>query len=1082
MLEDLKKELLKLGEIKEGREYCFISPTLAGIIISLKKIERNENFLILCPNEEIAESIKKGIGLFFDESSISIIKQFPISPYEFVPQPFGIKLNIILSFYKFRNFKDQFLIIVAPYLPYPFYNISPLKIKEGEKINYENLSKKLNNYFYRRNPQVKEIGEFSLRGCIIDIFSPNYENPLRIKFSLDEIENIKFFDKESQRSIERIKEIEILPLDFFERGFIEEKKEYFSSKITGFGGRKIIDSFEFPEIFSIFSHNKTKRNGNFICMIYNEKEVFEIWNEKYSEILERANFAKETGYFDLSPEDYFYAPNEEEFNFNCKFNQLFYNDLSVNKIKTKGLGIIPQDLKTFKSDFLELLNENYKIYLLFSHPSHERILKKYLENENLSFPVFIGKDINENIVLPDLKIALISSKTILGEPPSKYKIHIPKDFSYKDEAFLKGDRVVHVDYGIGIYEGLFSIEGKEYAKIRYSDGYLYIPVENLYLLSPYPKIENPPPLDFIGKQTFAKKKKKVQKELKKILKELLELYAIRKITKGISHHPDGILLKEVIDRFPYEETEDQLKVWEEVKLDMEEPYPMDRLIAGDAGFGKTEIAIRASVKAVEGGWQVAILCPTTLLAFQHFRNFKERLKNLPIEVAWLSRFLSKSEQKKIIERVKTGEIDILIGTHRLLSKDLHFKKLGLLIIDEEQRFGVNHKEKIRILKKNIDTLTLTATPIPRTFNMTLLGLKSISLIGTPPPGRFPVETAILKFNPNLIKQAIEYEVKRGGQVYFVHNRIETLDKIYQLLKNLTPNVRFVVTHGQMAEKELEENMIRFVKGEVEGLLTTTIIENGIDIPRANTLIINNAQNFGLAQLYQLRGRVGRSDRQAFCYLLIPPDEKLPESAVLRLKVLEEFTSLGSGFKVAARDFEMRGAGLLLGKAQSGHMEFLGYDMYLRLIEKTINELKGIEEEEEDIEISLKLKYEIPKEYISEEPLRLKAYRMLLEKEPEKLNEIFTDLFGPPPEEVKNLIEIARLRKIMKELKIKKVEKLKDKIAIKLRKDSKLSFEKLLKLVKDENGRFTPDGFILIPAGKEGKDLLYWLINIFESLK
>lgn len=1079
-MDEILQKFLDFEEIREGNTFSSLSPSLSGIVIYLKQKILKERFLILVSSDEEAEKIKSSIEIFSGKDTVNYIPPLPLNPYEFLPQPTGTKLNIIKSFYLFNENKSPFLIINGSFLPFPFPNFRTLKLKLNYEINYEELVDNLNNFFYVRVPQVQEIGEYSLRGSIIDIFSPLYEKPLRFEILIDKINSIRFFDEESQISIEYIKEAEILSLDLNLKNLIYEKKEFFKEKTTGFGGKKLMENPDYFSIFSLFSLNKDKRRGDFFVSTYGLKYVLKKWEEEFENLKENSIEAKNTGYLDLPAPDFFFPKDEKEFYPDFKFDPLSFVEEKSFSFKLRGLGIVSQNLKTFKDEYLQLLKEKFKLYIFSSNLSQEKILKRLFEEENLTPPKFVQGDLKENIVLEDLKVALLSSSKILGEPPAKYKINIPKEFSYFDETFNIGERVVHNDYGIGIYEGLESIDGVEFVKIKYADGTLFLPVEKLHILSPYPKIENPPPLDFLGTKTFYKKKKKIQKKLRSHILELLNLYAERKISKGISHYSDGLLLKEVENSFPYEETEDQIKVWEEVKMDMENPSPMDRLVSGDVGFGKTEIAIRASVLAVESGYQVAILCPTTLLAFQHFRTFKERLEKTPINIGWLSRFLSKNEQKDIVSKTKNGEIDILIGTHRLLSRDIEFRKLGLLIIDEEQRFGVIHKERLRVLKKNVDTLTLTATPIPRTFNMAMLGLKSISLIGTAPIGRFPIDTSIVAFNPKFIRAAINYEIGRGGQVFFVHNRIETLPEIADLLQNLVPNFRFVITHGKMPEKELESNMLKFVKGEVEGLLTTTIIENGIDIPKANTLIVNNAHNFGLAQLYQLRGRVGRSSRQAFCYLLIPEEEKLSASALARLKVLEEFTSLGSGFKVAARDFEMRGAGELLGKAQSGHMETLGYSLFLRLLEKTIKELKGIEEEEE-IEISLKLKYEIPKDYIKEESLRLKAYRILLEKEPEELENTFIDLFGPIPKEVKILIEIAHLRKIMKKLKIQKIEKQRDKLIMKFLRNTPISFDKLLKFVNSKEGRFTPEGIIIIPIGKEGEDLVYFIKDSLMSL-
>ncbi len=1079
-MEEILKRFLDLEEVKRGSLFSSCSPTLAGIVLALKHKILKEKILILVPSEEEGKKIELAVKIFLDGEKVKRIPEIPLSPYKFLNQPIGTKAKIIEGFYSFYSGSSPFLIINSKFLPYPFLNFEPLILKTSKNYNYYEIIENLNDFFYSRVPEVEDVGDFAVRGSIIDFYSPNYENPIRLEFFGDEILSIRFFDKETQKSLEKANEVFLIPMEFERRKNIEKKRKYFEGKVTGLGGKKILEDPQFYSIFSIFSIEKKKREGNFSIAFYYTNRIKEIWEESYEKLLKESYESKEAGYFDLDPRKFFYSSKEDFFTPNFQFEPIGLDRGNSIFLKTRSLGIVPQNIKTFEREYKELLKEKYTIYLFFSNKKNEKILKKFFEEKILSPPIFVGRELKENCILEDLKLALISSNKILGEPPLYYKIHIPKDFSYKGEIFKKGERVVHEEYGIGIYEGLFEMEGSEFLKIRYADGNLYLPVEKLNFLSPYPKIENPQALDYLGKKSFLKKKRKIQKNLKSLLQDLLNLYALRSISRGISFKEEGFISKAVEETFPYGETEDQKKCWEEVKEDMEKEEPMDRLISGDVGFGKTEIAIRASVKAVENGYQVAILCPTTLLAFQHFRTFKERFSNIPINLYWLSRFLSKRVQREIIEKLKSGEVDIVIGTHRLLSKDISFKKLGLLIVDEEQRFGVSHKEKLRILKKNVDTITLTATPIPRTFHMAFLGLKSISLIGTPPPGRFPVETLIVPFNPLFIKEAISYEIKRGGQVFFVNNKIEDLDRIYLLLKELLPELKIVITHGKMDERILENNMLKFVQGEADLLLTTTIIENGIDIPRANTLFIRNAQNFGLAQLYQIRGRVGRSDKQAFCYFLIPPKEKISRTSLERLRVLEEFTALGSGFKVAARDFEMRGAGEILGKAQSGHMETLGYDLYLKLLQKSINELKGIEMEEE-VEISLKVRYEIPHKYIPEESLRLKVYRMLLEKDPEEIEENLKDKFGPLPEEVKLLIDISRIRKIMKKIKIQRIEKQKDKLILKVLKGSSVSFDKWLKLVNKLGGKFQPENIIILPCRKEGKDLIYFIKDILMGL-
>jgi len=639
-----------------------------------------------------------------------------------------------------------------------------------------------------------------------------------------------------------------------------------------------------------------------------------------------------------------------------------------------------------------------------------------------------------------------------------------------------GDYVVHVDYGIGQFSQLkkVTVDGveREFLILIYADNAkLLVPVERLDLVSRYSSAEGKQPsLDRLGSANWQKMKARAKKAMREMADELLRLYAERKLVKGFAFSKDTVWQKEFEEAFPYELTPDQAAAIEAVKKDMEQDLPMDRLIVGDVGYGKTEVAMRAAFKAVMDNKQVVVLTPTTVLAYQHFETFKNRFAAFPVKIELLSRFRSKAEQKQILEAVEEGKIDILIGTHRIFSNDVKIPRLGLLVVDEEQRFGVAHKEKLKKMKKAVDVLTLSATPIPRTLNMALLGLRDISIIETPPRDRLAINTQIAQFSEKIIKSAIEQELARSGQVFFIHNRVETIDLIASKLKQIVPQARICVAHGQMNEKQIEKTMLDFIDYKYDVLVATTIIENGIDIPRANTIIINRADKYGLAQLYQLRGRVGRSNRRAYAYLLISSESELSEIARRRLAAIREFSDLGAGFRLAALDLELRGAGNLLGAEQSGHVEALGFELYIKILERTIRELQGEPiEDEENVSINLGVPVFIPSDYISETSQRLRVYKQIAsaksEDELKQISEILKDRYGRIPESVQNLLDYSRLRILAERLRITSIDKTQDKIAIKFSEKTTVSVENLIKfLEKDKQSRFSPNGILYVNLG------------------
>ena len=636
--------------------------------------------------------------------------------------------------------------------------------------------------------------------------------------------------------------------------------------------------------------------------------------------------------------------------------------------------------------------------------------------------------------MPSVGLIFLTDREMFGRYKKR---HIFRRF-YKGipvvsaDEIKRGDYVVHIDHGIGKFLGIRQqiIDGKrvDLLQIEYQgQDKLLVPVDKIHKIQKYSGVEGLiPPVDKLGSKRWIIRKKKSQEAIEKMAKELLEIYARRKISKGYEYSPDTVWQTEFEATFPYEETPDQLRAIQEVKADLQSSRPMDRLVCGDVAYGKTEVAIRAAFKVVQENKQVALLCPTTILAQQHYRTFRERFAGFPTKIEMLSRFRTPKEQRDILHRLKYGDIDIVIGTHRLLSEDVEFCDLGLVIVDEEQRFGVRHKEKLKKMRASVDFLTLTATPIPRTLYMALSGLRDMSIINTPPPGRLPIKTKLIHFEPELIKEAIMREVNRGGQVYFVHNRIHNIHKVAEQIQKFLPNVSIAIAHGRMRERELEKVMIDFVERKYDVLISTTIIENGLDIPNVNTIIINRADAFGLAQLYQLRGRIGRDIRQAYAYLVVPKGQPITETALKRLAAIEEFTELGSGFNVAMRDLEIRGAGNLLGREQHGCIVSIGFDLYCQLLEQTIRRLKGeeIEEEAGPIEIRLEMDAYLPREYISVESLRLGVYKRLAQARSletiEELKEELRDRYGRIPAVVENLLMIARLRVVSQNLGIKRI--------------------------------------------------------------
>ena len=893
-----------------------------------------------------------------------------------------------------------------------------LKLSVEDKLSIDFINETLFEYNFKRVDFVTEPGEFSVRGGIIDVFSFSNDNPYRIEFFGNEIDSIRSFDVETQLSIEKLKKISIIPN--VENKLLQENRESFLDYI----------------------------NEKTVLVIQNT----ELLGQQLDKLFDKANEA-----FEKLSKDIQHAPPEELFLNQKQFLKRAL-DFSVIELQTnpvfktdKKVEFHIQPQPSFNKQFDLLLNnlsENhfngYKNYLCCSNDNqasrfhdifedideanHESIRKQY---KTMVLPLFEGFIDEEN------QIACYTDHQIFER---YHKFSIKNGYSKKQTITLKeltslsvGDYVTHIDHGIGKFGGLqkIQVEGKtqEAIKLVYADNdIVYVSIHSLHKISKYNGKDGAPPKIYkLGSTAWKTLKQKTKARVKHIAFNLIQLYAKRRLDKGFQFAPDSYLQKELESSFIYEDTPDQITATLDVKTDMESERPMDRLVCGDVGFGKTEVAIRAAFKAVDNGKQVAVLVPTTILAYQHFRTFSERLKDMPVTVSYVNRFRTAKQKSETLQKLQEGKVDILIGTHQLVNKNVVFKDLGLLIIDEEQKFGVNVKDKLKTIATNVDTLTLTATPIPRTLQFSLMAARDLSVITTPPPNRYPIETHVIRFNEEAIRDAISYEIQRGGQVFFINNRIENIKEVAGMIQRLVPGAKVGIGHGQMDGKKLEELMLAFMEGEFDVLVATTIIESGLDVPNANTIFINNANNFGLSDLHQMRGRVGRSNKKAFCYFITPPYSMMTGEAQKRITALEQFSELGSGFNIAMKDLEIRGAGDLLGGEQSGFINEIGFDTYQKIMNEAIDELKENEfkdlyQEENDIEtkefvkdIQIDTDFELlfPDEYINNITERLNLYNELSQIKDEATLQQFEqkliDRFGALPKPAVALLNSVRIK-------------------------------------------------------------------------
>ena len=883
-------------------------------------------------------------------------------------------------------------------------------------VDTEQLKNQLVALGYERVGQVEMPGQFSVRGGIVDIYCLTEENPWRIELWGDEIDSIRSFDPESQRSLENLEELTIYPA------------------VEHIGDKDMVSFLDyFPEertIIFLDEPNRLTEKGGAVEEEYRQSRMHreekgsrnlpENWLCSFEQLQKELNKRNCISVCALEPKQA-----------GWKVREKFYLEVKSISAYNNSFELLVKDLHQYKK-------QGYRIALLSGSRTRAERLAKDLQEEGLA--AFYGQDYDREICpgeimvvyghakkgfeYPLIKFAVMTESDIFGQEQKKKKKKNYSGSRIQDFAELSvGDFVVHEKHGLGIYRGIEKVEVdrivKDYIKIEYRGGSnLYIPATQLDCLQKYSGADasKAPKLNKLGTQEWNKTKSKVRGAVKNIAKELVELYAVRQEKEGYVCGPDTVWQREFEEMFPYEETEDQLSAIEDAKRDMESTRIMDRLICGDVGYGKTEVALRAAFKEVQESRQVAYLAPTTILAQQIYNTFVQRMKEFPVRVELLCRFRTPAQQKKAIEDLKKGQVDVIIGTHRILSKDVQFKNLGLLIVDEEQRFGVTHKEKIKQLKKDVDVLTLTATPIPRTLHMSLIGIRDMSVLEEPPMDRMPIQTYVMEYDEETVREAINRELRRGGQVYYVYNRVTDIADVALRIAKLVPDARVDFAHGQMSERELENVMYSFVNGDIDVLVSTTIIETGLDISNVNTMIIHDSDRYGLSQLYQLRGRIGRSNRTAYAFLMYRQNMMLKETAEKRLAAIREYTDLGSGFKIAMRDLELRGAGNLLGAQQHGHMNAVGYDLYCKMLSEAVKEAKGIHTME-DFETSVDLNVDayIPDSYISNEFQKLDIYKRIAgietQQDYDDMLEELLDRFGEPGKAVLNLLAVAKLKAI-----------------------------------------------------------------------
>ena len=1177
-----------LAELRAGTRVISISGLVAGsaraLAVAALQRDTGKTFAIVSHTTRDLESWERDLHFWCSalnakdagEKDILVLPASETDPYAGISPHAQTLERRALALWRLQQRSSKFVLLTTRALARK--TVSPAAIaktgvmlRRDEDFSPEDLVERLIATGYMREDPVGGVGEFSMRGGIVDVWPPGREAPVRLEFFGDTVDSVREFDPENQLSTAQLKEVEVPPmrefavtaLDFqlwseaarerwgderFARSLRD--RTAFADEGEAFAGWEWLIPISSDCCSSVFDHL-----GDVVLVIDEPSGIEAYLSEFYERLSERYREIDEADDIALTPEELFLTAEE--------LRQLMPTHQRV-ELRTLGRAASETDMDlaleaempavqlgrargTRQPVFLfptvetalevEWLSQSTLRYhgrvadlaaevtrsvedsraTLFVMPSlgvAERIveiLNEYKIETRLTFtteasdptswrPVIVtvghlsgGFELPQSRVIVHVEADVFDETADVGDrrpvgATDRIQRTERKKRKSKAAAFLSdfrdlkpNDYVVHIDHGVARFGGLQTLDlgprTGEFMLLYYADeAKLYVPVERLDLVQRYSSAEgHQPQLDRLGGLGWQKTKAKAKRAMRDMADELLRLYAERKMVGGYAFAADTPWQQEFEDGFPFVLTPDQETAIEDVKKDMEVPVPMDRLLCGDVGYGKTEVAMRAAFKSVMEGKQAAILTPTTVLAYQHYDTFRNRFAPFPVKVELLSRFRSSKEQKEVVKRIEAGEVDVIIGTHRILSKDVQFKDLGLVVVDEEQRFGVAHKERLKHLKKKVDVLTLSATPIPRTLNMSLSGMRDMSLIETPPRDRLAIQTQVVQFSESVIKSAIDLELSRGGQVFFIHNRVETIDTVAALVKRLVPNARLAVGHGQMNEKDMERVMLDFIDYKYDVLVATTIIENGIDIPRANTIIINRADHYGLSQLYQLRGRVGRSSRRAYAYLLIPSEQELSPIARRRLAAIREFSDLGAGFRIAALDLELRGAGNLLGGEQSGHMEALGFDLYTQMLERTVAEMQGEEvEDETSVTLNLGVDVAIPEDYISDMGQRLRTYKRVSSVRDEgtlsAIRAETEDRYGRIPVPVDRLFAYARLRRLSEELNILSIDKTPDGVAVKFSEKARISPEKLGDFVTRNKGAvFTPNGVLRLVLTEDEQD-------------
>ncbi|HEX8713436.1 MAG TPA: transcription-repair coupling factor [Terracidiphilus sp.] len=1034
-----------------------------------------------------------------------------------------------------------------------YYSGLAVTLRRGEEVDVEVLTGHLASVGYTQMDLVEMPGQFTRRGGILDVYSPEADRPVRIEFFGDEIDTIRKFDPETQRSQSGLDETQLLPLTETpvtehllaavharltrQRVETEDQDEEMAAETAAAGGVSVFPGWEF--FSTVAGADRSLLNLLTRCALFVDEPAMvrnqiDRWWNKVEQRHERSGIGSL-----IRPEDIYLRPEilqaMLESHMGLDLDRLgavdvLEHDPTLGEIELNSRptlrfhGSIPALVEQLKNlmaaethivlaapnqgdverlaTVLREYQVPYRLGSRLAHPGGEIILEEssYLAGD-LRVPVIVRTQISAGVSFADTNLVVFGANDLSDEADIAAR---PEPKRSKTAAFVSdfrdlsiGDYVVHVEHGIAQYQGLKEIVqdslAVEFMILEFAEqAKLYVPLTRLDLIQKYRSTETGPApvLNRLGSQQWAKTKARVRKAMQDMTAELLKLYAQRQTAEGTAFSQDNQFQHEFEDAFDYSETDDQLTAIKAIKQDMESTTPMDRLLCGDVGYGKTEVAMRAAFKAVQDGKQVAVLTPTTVLSFQHFETFKRRFSQFPINVEMISRFRTAKEQKQIVERTETGKVDILIGTHRLLSRDIKFQDLGLLIVDEEQRFGVRHKERLKQIRKEIDVLAMSATPIPRTLHMSLVGLRDMSVIETPPKDRMAIQTVVAKYDEKIIRSAIEVELERGGQVYFVHNRVESIYEIAARIQELVPAARVAVGHGQMSEGELEKVMLAFMHHEFDVLVATTIIENGLDIPLANTIIISRADRHGLSELYQLRGRVGRSNRRAYAYLLVPAEDQLTEIARRRLAALKEFSDLGAGFKIAALDLELRGAGNMLGGEQSGHIEAVGFELYTSMLEAAVKEMKGESAEERPaVQLNLGIALRIDESYVPEENQRLRLYKKIAGAGSEKaVNEVraeMEDRYGPLPDATVYLLEAAMIRFECEHLGVAQIDRKRSELQVRFTENASVDPQHLMKLVArnaKRGAQFTPQGLLKYPlAASRPDEILLEIHELLESL-